>query len=132
MRLIIAGSRELTPTFDDIDDALFWLEWDPEVVLCGMCRGPDMVGHAWAKSHNRNIWEYPADWVRLGRRAGMVRNTQMAQDADTMLAFVLPSGSPGTNQMIRVAKQYGVEVEVILQSPAPSATRAASPSLPGG
>ncbi len=50
---------------------------------------------------------YPAQWKLYGKRAGYLRNEQMAQNADALAAFW-----SGTKNMIELAKRYGLKVRV--------------------
>ena len=55
-----------------------------------------------------------ADAILAGRRAGPVRNRQMlAHGADAVYAFRLPGHSPGTDDMVRIARNAGVPVVLV-------------------
>jgi hypothetical protein len=103
MKLIIAGSRS---TRHDLAIAqvkaaasaalTVWPE--PTAILEGGARGIDAA----AKAHLSNYYpvrSYPADWDKYGKGAGPVRNRQMAQDGDYLLA-IWDYRSPGTGNMI--------------------------------
>lgn len=67
-----------------------------------MCpNSPDEVAYElWKRVGYLRVWEYPADWDRYGRAAGMRRNAEMARVCD--YAIVLWDGkSPGTLNMMR-------------------------------
>ncbi|WBQ32469.1 hypothetical protein [Erwinia phage Kuerle] len=68
-------------------------------LVCGMARGADMTAYACFKDIGNTIHEYWADWDGLGKRAGFVRNTEMAQVADIGVAF-WDGSSRGTKHMI--------------------------------
>jgi hypothetical protein len=54
---------------------------------------------------------HPADWSRLGRRAGPKRNEEMCElGADVCLAFLDDSPCVGTRHCIREAKRHGIPV----------------------
>lgn len=56
---------------------------------------------------------FPADWKRLGKRAGVVRNSRMvAEGADLCLAFPGP-GSKGTWDCARRAVDAGIPVRMV-------------------
>jgi len=108
MRVIIAGGRDYTLTDEDheyLDEAKRLLPITS--VVCGMARGADMGGHAWAKSREIPIDEHPARWDLHGRYAGPIRNREMGAVADALIAF---PGGRGTADMIRVARQRGMPV----------------------
>jgi len=97
-RILVTGTR----TWDDArrvyeELALAASEADGEVVVVhGYCpRGADLFADLWARKHAEPE-PHPADWGRYGRRAGMIRNSEMAAlGADVCLAFVGPCRAPG-------------------------------------
>lgn len=110
-RIIIAGSRDYMPTDAQVDIAVReWLDGDgdPEYkidsVICGMAKGADLAGKAWADKRGIYVAEYPADWARWGKLAGKKRNWQMAKEAgaDGLIAF-WDGMSPGTAHIIAAA-----------------------------
>lgn len=54
---------------------------------------------------------FPADWDRYGKAAGYLRNTEMAKNADALVAF-WDGMSLGTRHMIETAKAHGLKVRV--------------------
>lgn len=55
---------------------------------------------------------FPADWEAYGKQAGYLRNYQMAQNADALVAF-WDGRSPGTRHMIKTAQTLHLEIRVI-------------------
>ena len=79
------------------------------------CRGADLLGEEYAKEHKIPLKIFPADWDTYGKRAGYLRNKQMAEYASkengVLVAF--PVGdSKGTKMMIRLAHEYDLEINV--------------------
>lgn len=85
--------------------------WRPSVVISGCAPGVDGLGEEWAKSQGLPIERFPADWKRLKRAAGPIRNGQMADAAQALVA-VWDGQSPGTKDMIRKARAKGLKVHV--------------------
>lgn len=118
MRLIIAGSRHLTPNVDDIDRALAvarlaWLcDEDVRAVVSGCAPGVDTAGEAWARARGVAVLPYPAEWSRFGSAAGMKRNARMADAGDRLIAF-WNGHSPGTHDMIRQMERRGKPIYVV-------------------
>ena len=81
-------------------------------ILCGMARGADILGHAYAQKHGCKVEEYPAKWDIHGKRAGFMRNEEMAKNADALVAF-WDGESHGTKDMIRRARKHGLDIRVI-------------------
>ena len=105
MKLIIAGSRGWWPSDTDIDAACWYLGHSLLIenptriheVVCGMAPGVDMAGRRWAMNKGLTIKDMPADWERLGRRAGKIRNQAMAEYADEAIVFWDGDSSGSTN-----------------------------------
>lgn len=105
MRLIIAGGRD----FNDeqlmrnaLQEMVQRQFIDESVTLiCGMARGADLLGKHLFDEQQLPVECYPADWNRLGKRAGFVRNTEMGRTADLALIF-WDGKSSGTKHMIGV------------------------------
>ena len=55
---------------------------------------------------------YPAYWSLYGKKAGYLRNEQMAQHADALVAF-WDGESKDTKHMIDLAEKYRLETRVI-------------------
>ncbi len=81
-------------------------------VFCGEARGVDLLGRVWAKFNSVPVRSFPADWDAYGHSAGMVRNGEMAMNADALVA-VWDGHSRGTADMIRKAKARNLFVHVL-------------------
>lgn len=112
MRTIIAGSRtaERHHVYNAMRDCPFTASIT-EVVSGRAPRGADRYGEVWAESNNLPIKPFPADWHKHGRAAGILRNIDMANYADALVA-IWDGSSPGTKNMIDKAKSKGLQVFV--------------------
>lgn len=108
MRTIIAGSRDGT-TMKDVSKAISKSHYEITSVVCGMARGADLFGQMWANLKCLPVEEFPANWELHGRSAGYIRNSEMASNADALIA-VWDGKSKGTLNMIEVARKKGLEV----------------------
>lgn len=111
IKVIIAGSRE----FDDLylmNDKMveYYFGKDIEVV-CGEARGADTLGKIWAKRCGFPVVSFPADWSK-GKRAGYIRNIQMGDYADELVAF-WNGESRGTKHMIDIMQEKGKTVHIV-------------------
>ena len=111
MKVIIAGSRDLTD-YTLVERAIQASGFSITEVVSGGCRGVDLLGEEWAKQHHVPVKRFLADWGRLGKSAGPLRNQQMAEYADALIALKLPI-SKGTQDMITRAKQQKLKVYVV-------------------
>lgn len=88
--VVIFGSRDVVLGPAHIERGLKLLdmtEHDIAEVVSGMARGADHWGATWARSVGIPVKEMPADWNGYGKRAGFVRNRQMAEYAHCGLGF---------------------------------------------
>ena len=115
-RLIVAGGREFTDrtrmaqALSEI--ALEHLDDRDITFVSGMARGADMTAHTLVTESGYKCREFPADWDKYGKSAGYKRNTQMAENADGLVAF-WDGKSRGTKHMIDIANRMGLQVWVI-------------------
>ncbi len=111
MRTIIAGSRSIED-YDALKKAVLHASgiWgSPTVIISGTARGVDRLGERWAEEHGVPVVQYPAEWGKYGRGAGVVRNREMAADAD--YAVILWDGvSNGTHNMVTEMAKLGKPV----------------------
>jgi hypothetical protein len=128
MKLIIAGSRDITD-YEVVREAIiesgFWRTYKRDIeVVCGMALswkwhedpligGVDRLGYRFAENNGLTIHEFPANWKKYGKKAGMMRNIEMGEFSDGLLA-VWDGQSTGTKQMIDWASDNGLEYYVFL------------------
>lgn len=111
MRIIIAGSR--TATVQQVRFALGSCSWSgfATCIISGAAKGADQYGADWAREHQLAIREVPANWQKYGKRAGPVRNREMAAIADGLIA-VWDGVTRGTSNMIETAEDAGLRIFV--------------------
>jgi len=110
MKTIIAGSRTITD-FNELLKAIKDSKFDISEVVSGTARGVDLMGEKWAEWSDTPLKRFPAEWDRWRKQAGFMRNTEMANYADALIA-VWDGESKGTKNMIDTAKRYGLKVFV--------------------
>ena len=117
MKLIIAGSRHLRPDFGFILSAIKMLKPGTITeVVSGCASGVDQEGEHWASHMNIPVMRFPADWIKLGKSAGPIRNEQMAKHADCLL-LIWDGKSLGSKNMLSNMKKLNKPVfEVIIKS----------------
>lgn len=115
MRTIIAGGRD----FNDYELLAGEVEHFEEnhsssylTIVCGKARGADTLGEQWAKEEERDVIYFPADWDTHGKSAGYIRNSEMADNAEALIAF-WDGKSKGTKNMIDIALRKGLVVKVV-------------------
>lgn len=80
-------------------------------IVSGVARGADNLGERYAKEKGYQLSQFPADWNRNKKAAGYIRNAQMADYADALIAF-WDGASRGTKHMIDLGKEKGLKVKV--------------------
>ena len=111
MKVIIAGTR----TFNDYQllcTTIKKLNINIDEIICGGARGADTLGEKYAKENNISIKYFLADWDKYGKGAGCIRNHQMGDYADYLIAF-WDKKSKGTLDMINYMQQIGKHGQVI-------------------
>tara|TARA_R110001583_G_scaffold187206_1_gene348295 strand:- start:242 stop:592 length:351 start_codon:yes stop_codon:yes gene_type:complete len=113
MKLIIAGSRTFTDykKICEVCDQILQNQNNIEIVSGAYYRGADKLGEKYATEKGFQLTIFPADWKRFGRAAGPKRNEQMANYADTLVAF-WDGKSAGTKHMIEVAKSRNLKIKI--------------------
>jgi hypothetical protein len=114
VKVIIAGGRD----FKDYDllcrKADYYLSRQSEIeIVSGTARGTDKLGERYADERGYPIKRFPADWGTFGKRAGYLRNEDMAIYADALIAF-WNQRSKGTKHMIDIAEQHGLKVRIVI------------------
>lgn len=113
MRTIIAGGRHfgclytIRHTINNLPDCN-----KPSSVSCGKAKGADTLGEVWAVQNAISVDYFDADWDELGKRAGFVRNVDMAKHSEQLIAF-WDGKSKGTKHMIDTALKYKLVVHII-------------------
>lgn len=113
MKVIIAGSRDFSnyPLLKQRCD--YYLQNHKNVtILCGKAKGADTLGEYYGIEKKFKIEYYPAKWDIHGKASGVIRNEEMAKNADALIAF-WDGKSKGTEHMINLAKKHNLKVKVI-------------------
>lgn len=106
MKVLVAGSREIADS-SLIERAVRESGFTVTTLICGMARGVDRLAYEWAKRNNIPVDEYPADWDRYGKSAGMRRNREMVDVAEAAVV-IWDGNSPGTENTIKLLKSKNV------------------------
>ena len=113
MKVIIAGSRNIP--MDNIDIIFMWLSncgFDITEVVSGGANGADKIGESWAIMNKIPIKQFLPDWEKYGRGAGIIRNREMGDYADALIAM-WDGKSGGTSYMIAYMRKLNKPVEII-------------------
>ena len=83
------------------------------IIVSGTARGADRLGEQYAKERGYQVQPFSADWEKNGRAAGYMRNADMANYSDALIAF-WDGKSRGTAHMINTAKKKRLPVRIVM------------------
>jgi hypothetical protein len=113
VKVIIAGSRD----FVDgrlLSDTLAGFDGEITEVFSGTAYGADQLGENWANDYGIPVHRFPPQWHLHGRAAGPLRNQQMVDLADALVAFKTHDDSRGTNDVVDRARKKGIPTIVVV------------------
>jgi hypothetical protein len=85
---------------------------DVDTIISGGAKGVDTQAIVLAQHWGIDWKVYPADWEQYGKAAGMIRNRQVVEAADRVVAF-WDGESKGTFGTIKLALAEKKNLEVI-------------------
>jgi len=109
-RVCISGSRD----FKNLSLVREFISSLPRntTIVHGGARGVDATADAAARAAGLAVEVVPADWTRLGRAAGPIRNRAMVESCHRLVAF-WDGSSRGTKSAIDAARAAKKELLVI-------------------
>ena len=117
----IVGSRRRNEPADFIDCWNAFLKvFEPgdKIVSGGCTTGGDRFAELIAEKFdltqtNGGLIIFPADWKKYGKRAGFLRNTDIANTADVLIAVVASDRKGGTEDTIRKASKLHKQIIIV-------------------
>ena len=110
MKMAIVGSRTFS-RLDKVRQFVSHLDGDV-VVVSGGARGVDRVAEDAASACGLRTIILRPDWKAYGKQAGFVRNREIVNHADELVAF-WDGYSRGTEHSIKLARQKKIPVLII-------------------
>lgn len=110
MKTIIAGGRTITD-YSLVLSAIAESGFIPTEIVSGMAPGVDTLAVQYATENNLPLQQFWAEWEFYGRAAGPIRNRQMAEYGEALVA-IWDGVSRGTKNMIETAQKKGLVVYV--------------------
>ena len=112
MKVIIAGSRSFSTKHPDIVIGYIAFAYDITEVVSGGAKGADLFGEYYAKIFDIPARKFLPNWDAYGKRAGILRNEQMGNYADALIAL-WDGKSRGTKHMIDYMGKLGKPVSIL-------------------
>jgi hypothetical protein len=103
MKVIVAGSRTITD-YKTVACTIAASNLQIDELISGGAKGVDSLGERYANYHGIPIKQFLADWNLYGKKAGYLRNKQMAEYADALI-LVWNGKSKGSGHMKELAKK---------------------------
>lgn len=103
MKVVIAGSRGITD-YEQVLLAITNSDFHITEVVSGRARGVDTLGECYAEEYALTCSYFPANWNKHGKRAGHIRNAEIARYADAAV-IVWDGESTGSANMIENMKR---------------------------
>ncbi len=127
MRVLVCGDRywdDRATVWDKLDDLLH--VYQQMTIIEGGCKrwdkerrlwtGADFYAEQWTVRRTQAHEPYPADWDKLGKAAGPIRNAKMLEQGKPDIALAFHDNleeSRGTKDMVERSKAAGLPVYVI-------------------
>ena len=114
MKYIVAGGRDFRDSNRlNLVLEMFVRHFRLETIISGAAKGADSLAVKFAETFDYCVAleKFPADWKMHGTNAGPIRNQQMAQAGDGLIAF-WDGRSRGTKDMIEKATRSNLEVHI--------------------
>ena len=109
MILAVVGSRDFN------DYTLLCTELDnlkPSTIVSGEAPGTDTYAKRYAKENNLHYIGYPADWNKFGKSAGYIRNKDIVNACQYLIAF-WDGKSNGTIDSIKTAIKQNKLLKIV-------------------
>ncbi|GCE61966.1 DUF2493 domain-containing protein [Microcystis aeruginosa] len=113
LKIIIAGSRNFN-NYNLLEQKVdFYIGENQDIeIISGTARGADKLGERYAINKGLKLKRFPADWQKYGKKAGYLRNEEMAKYASHAIIF-WDGKSKGTGHMIELCKKYNINYRII-------------------
>jgi hypothetical protein len=115
VRVAVVGSRTIQDkefVFQQLDYYLSRLMKDYKVIIVsGGADGIDKLSEKFAEERKLKTEIYFPDWDLHGKSAGFLRNTQIVEKSDYLIAIT--TGSKGTQDTINKAIKRGMPIKII-------------------
>lgn len=116
MKLCVCGSRNLKEDFDlEYLHSIIIDKFGSSVteIVSGCAKGADTVGELYAAKYNLILTKFPARWSEFGRKAGILRNIEMSDYSNYILAL-WDGISRGTKHNILYSRNCNKHIEVVI------------------
>lgn len=109
MRVAVIGSRGFND-YEKVKETLSKI--NITLLVSGGAKGADLLGERYAKENNIETKIFIPDWDKHGKKAGFLRNTDIIENAELVVAF-WDGTSKGTLDSINKTKEQNKKLIII-------------------
>lgn len=103
MRLAIVGGRDFSD-YTLMDSTIKRFFGKPSLIISGGAPGADSLAEKFALVNHIGLTVHNADWNKLGKAAGPIRNELIVKSCDFLLCF-WDGASKGSQNSLSIAKR---------------------------
>jgi hypothetical protein len=112
MKVAVIGSRDFND-YEEVKQTLSTI--NITLLVSGGAKGADTLGERYAKEHNIETKIFLPDWEKYGKKAGFLRNTDIINEAELIIAF-WDGQSKGTKDSIDKAFKSEKKILIITKT----------------
>lgn len=115
MNVIVCGSRSIT-SYDIVASIIEMSGFTIDCIISGTAKGVDRLAETWAQENLIPVKRFPADWNKYGKKAGILRNTEMinyVQKNGGAVICIWDGKSRGTRHMINACKTLDLKCYIV-------------------
>jgi hypothetical protein len=112
MKVAVIGSRDFND-YEEVKQTLSTI--NITLLVSGGAKGADSLGERYAKEHNIETKIFLPDWEKYGKKAGFLRNTDIINEAELIIAF-WDGQSKGTKDSIDKAFKSEKKILIITKT----------------
>lgn len=91
---------------------------DPDVkvtIMSGCSGGVENLGERYAKEKGLTVQTFPADWNKLGKKAGILRHKRMAKESNACILFFMSDGGETMNRITKTLLSIAKEEKLLIR-----------------
>jgi hypothetical protein len=111
MKVAVIGSRGFN-NYELVKETLSKI--NITLIVSGGAKGADTLGEQYAKDNGIETKIFLPDWEKHGKAAGMLRNTDIINESEVVIAF-WDGSSKGTLDSINKAKKLNKKLIIIIK-----------------
>lgn len=113
MKVAVTGSRDFND-YETLKENISNIK-NISLIISGGAKGADSLAEQYALENSIDTLIIKPDWKRFNRGAGLIRNKQIVDSSDMVIAF-WDAESKGTAHVIEYAKKQNKEIIVVLSN----------------